>query len=74
MKLTKKQKEIIEDICGDIYEVGHAHGGNTYRGFIPDNAPKDVLKQRKPQKVYGGWGKHCNKLIKFIEKELKKEK
>lgn len=71
MKLTNKQKCKIEEMCGDIYEVGHAHGGNTYRGFIPDDSPKDILKLKKPQKVYVGWKKYYNKIIKFIEKEIK---
>ncbi len=67
MKLTKKQKCKIEEMCGDIYTVGHAHGGNTYRGFIPDDSPKDILKHRKPQKVDVGWGKYYDKLIRLIE-------
>lgn len=67
IKLTDKQKVEIEDICGEIYMVGHAHGGNTYRGFIPNDAPKDILKHKQPQKVDVGWGKYANELIKLIE-------
>jgi len=55
-QLTKRQKMIIEDIVGDVYNVGHAHGLNTCRS--------------PPKKVNEGWGKHYDKLLKFITREI----
>jgi hypothetical protein len=70
MKLTKKQKTKITGICGDIYEVGHAHGGNAFRGLIPDDGSPDMQRLRKLRKVNIGWGKYCDRLIRLIEKEF----
>ncbi len=55
-------KEIIEDACGDSYEVGHTHGMNPFRHLIGG----------KPERVDEGWGKYASRAASRIIKEIRK--
>ena len=45
-------KQKIEELVGEAYEIGHAHGMNPYR----------VIMGKKPQRVDDGWGPIAKKI------------
>lgn len=53
--MSKILSEKIEELVGDAYTIGHAHGQNAFR--------------TKPKMVNRGWGKCSEKIIKLFEEE-----
>lgn len=56
--MDQKLIDIIEHYVSEAYEIGFAHGSNTYR----------TMKGKQPMRVDDGWGECSDKIIELVDK------